>query len=204
MIGFAQQRGEGEETTNPEGRALREGHNNYMFLPERLTQARSAAGLTKLDLARSARVSQNYIVNLEKGDVRNPRLDYLQKIATALQVPLSTFLDLPPTSQQESENDPAMRQLIMDITQLGTVVDNVPAVLHMFAGLRADRIVTIVDLIQVEYRRQNMEPASGKVKGILPVRLFQIDIPDPQGAIVIGEAPSQENEQPPAAGSAAG
>jgi transcriptional regulator with XRE-family HTH domain len=175
-----------------------------MFLPERLTKARSAAGLTKLDLARSARVSQNYIVNLEKGDVRNPRLDYLQKIATALAVPLSTFLDLPPTSQPESESDPAVRQMIEDITQLGTVVDNVPVILHMLAELRADRIVTIVDLIQVEHRRQTMEPTSGKVKGILPVRLFQIDIPDPQGAIVIGEAPSQDNEQPPAAEPAAG
>lgn len=51
-----------------------------------LAQLRKAKGLTQIDLAKKANVTQAYIAMLECGDKTNPSLTILQRLAKALKV----------------------------------------------------------------------------------------------------------------------
>jgi transcriptional regulator with XRE-family HTH domain len=53
---------------------------------------REEQGLTQMELAKKARVTQAYIAQLEGGDKKNPSLDILKKLAKALGVPVTELL----------------------------------------------------------------------------------------------------------------
>jgi transcriptional regulator with XRE-family HTH domain len=64
--------------------------------PKRLSRMlktrREAKGLTQVELAKRARVTQTYIAKLESGDKQNPSLGTLQRLAKALGVPVTELL----------------------------------------------------------------------------------------------------------------
>ena len=57
-----------------------------------LKQIREAKGLSQLDLAKRAKVSQGYLSDLEAGEKKNPGIETLRKIAKALGVPVAELL----------------------------------------------------------------------------------------------------------------
>jgi transcriptional regulator with XRE-family HTH domain len=57
-----------------------------------LKQIREAKGLSQLDLAKRAKVSQGYLSDLEARQKKNPGIETLRKIAKALGVPVTELL----------------------------------------------------------------------------------------------------------------
>jgi transcriptional regulator with XRE-family HTH domain len=57
-----------------------------------LKQIRETKGLSQLDLAKRAKVSQGYLSDLEAGQKKNPGIETLRKIAKALGVPVTELL----------------------------------------------------------------------------------------------------------------
>lgn len=57
-----------------------------------LKQLREKKGLTQVELAKKARVTQAYIAKLETGDKTNPSLVILQRLAKALRVSVTELL----------------------------------------------------------------------------------------------------------------
>jgi transcriptional regulator with XRE-family HTH domain len=53
---------------------------------------RETQGLTQVQLAGKAKVTQAYIAQLESGDKKNPSLDILKRLAKALGVPVMELL----------------------------------------------------------------------------------------------------------------
>ena len=64
-----------------------------MEIGEKIRQIRIKKGLTQKDLAKRLYVSQSYIANYENGN-RKPKIETLQRIAAALDVPIDTFLEV--------------------------------------------------------------------------------------------------------------
>jgi transcriptional regulator with XRE-family HTH domain len=58
-----------------------------------IRRARKAKGMTQLGLARKAKVDQGYLSLLEAGKKKNPGITIIQKLAKALQVPVTTLLE---------------------------------------------------------------------------------------------------------------
>jgi XRE family transcriptional regulator of biofilm formation len=57
-----------------------------------LKMRREEKGLTQIDLAKRARVSQAYVASIEAGTRKNPSLAILQRLAKALGVPVAELL----------------------------------------------------------------------------------------------------------------
>jgi transcriptional regulator with XRE-family HTH domain len=57
-----------------------------------LKELRETKGLTQVELAKKARVTQSYLAELEAGEKTNPSLEVIQRLAKALRVPLSELL----------------------------------------------------------------------------------------------------------------
>jgi transcriptional regulator with XRE-family HTH domain len=53
---------------------------------------RQQKGLTQVQLAKKARVSQAYVASLESGEKKNPSIAALQRLAKALGVPVTELL----------------------------------------------------------------------------------------------------------------
>ena len=64
--------------------------NTLTQLGMRIRYLRKQKGLSQLDLSLEAEVNKNYISDLERG-TRNPSLLVLEKVASALEVDLSTL-----------------------------------------------------------------------------------------------------------------
>ena len=54
---------------------------------------RGAKGLTQVELAEKAQLTQSYLAMLESGERVNPSLDILQRLAKALKVDIGELLD---------------------------------------------------------------------------------------------------------------
>jgi len=65
---------------------------NHRSLGARLNSIRTAKGFTKYRLAKAANISQAYIFRLERGEIKNPRRDTLQKLAHGLGISLSELI----------------------------------------------------------------------------------------------------------------
>ena len=61
-------------------------------LGKMLKGIRETQGLTQVQLAGKAKVTQAYIAQLESGDKKNPSLDILKRLAKALGVPVMELL----------------------------------------------------------------------------------------------------------------
>lgn len=58
-----------------------------------LREMRDGKGLTQVELAKRAKVTQAYIALLEAGDKKNPSLAILHRLAKALGVPVTKLLE---------------------------------------------------------------------------------------------------------------
>ncbi len=57
-----------------------------------IKKLRQSKGLTQVQLAKRAKVTQAYVAYLEAGEKRNPSLDTLKRLARALGVPVRELL----------------------------------------------------------------------------------------------------------------
>jgi transcriptional regulator with XRE-family HTH domain len=58
-----------------------------------LKRLRETRGLTQVQLATRARISQSYLAELERGGKTSPSLAVLRRLARALNIPPSALLD---------------------------------------------------------------------------------------------------------------
>ena len=58
-----------------------------------LREFREAKGLTQVEVAKKAGVTQPYIAKLESGDKKNPSLAILKRLAKALGVPVEELVE---------------------------------------------------------------------------------------------------------------
>jgi XRE family transcriptional regulator, master regulator for biofilm formation len=59
----------------------------------RLKRLRIESGLTQVDLAKKARVTQGYIAQLERGIQKDPSLSTLRRLAKALKVSVAELVE---------------------------------------------------------------------------------------------------------------
>ncbi len=64
-----------------------------MALKDRLKEERRRAGLTQRELAAAAGVGVNTIARIESGDIEEPRVSSLRKLATALGLRVRDLLE---------------------------------------------------------------------------------------------------------------
>lgn len=70
---------------------------DYRSLGSRLNSIRINKGLTKYRLAKLSGISQAYIYRVERGEIKNPRRDTLQKLAYGLGISLTELIgEVPP------------------------------------------------------------------------------------------------------------
>jgi len=62
-------------------------------LAQMLKDLRKKRGLTQIELAKRAKITQPYIVDLERGDKLNPSLDVLRRLAKALKCSISELVE---------------------------------------------------------------------------------------------------------------
>jgi transcriptional regulator with XRE-family HTH domain len=62
-------------------------------LGKQLTRLRTQRGISQAQLARISGVSQTYVNSLELGKQKNPGIETLRKLATALGVPVTALLE---------------------------------------------------------------------------------------------------------------
>jgi transcriptional regulator with XRE-family HTH domain len=62
-------------------------------LKSSVKRLRTKCGLTQVELAKKARVTQTYVAKLEGGDRVNPSLPVLKRLAKALGVPVTRLLE---------------------------------------------------------------------------------------------------------------
>ena len=58
-----------------------------------IKRLRTERGLTQVELAKKAKVTQTYVAKIEGGDRGNPSLPVLQRLARALGVPVTALLE---------------------------------------------------------------------------------------------------------------
>lgn len=63
----------------------------YILIGSKLKEIRLAKGISLSELSRLAHVSKSYISDIERGIRENPSSDILEKLSTALNVPVSEF-----------------------------------------------------------------------------------------------------------------
>jgi len=62
-------------------------------LAQMLKEHRKKKGLTQIQLAKRAKITQPYIVGLERGDKLNPSLAVLQRLAKALKITVAELVE---------------------------------------------------------------------------------------------------------------
>lgn len=62
-----------------------------MYL-KNLSKLRKAKGLTQEGLARKANISYHTLIKLESGGIKNPKIETVIKLASALEISLDTLL----------------------------------------------------------------------------------------------------------------
>ena len=58
-----------------------------------IKRLRTERGLTQVELAKKAKVTQTYVAKIEGGDRVNPSLPVLKRLAKALGVPVTVLLE---------------------------------------------------------------------------------------------------------------
>jgi len=85
-----------------------------MAVGDRIRVLREEKGWTQNHLAVVAKVPQPTIWRLEKGDITNPKMDILKKLALALEVPVDVLIGGPrqPTSSDEAGAKDLMPEVV--------------------------------------------------------------------------------------------
>ncbi|MEE0203498.1 MAG: helix-turn-helix transcriptional regulator [Muricomes sp.] len=92
-----------------------------MSFSDNVKKLRTQKGMSQQSLAKKAGVSQTAVYQWEKG-IRSPKIEQLQKIAAALNVPISTFIDdlseaqrIKSTWEWIQDNDQKRMEIITEI-----------------------------------------------------------------------------------------
>lgn len=70
-------------------------HKARVFNPSQLTELRTRRGWSQQELASRAKVTPSFISKLEKYRIEQPSMRHLQKVADALQIPLTSLMNRP-------------------------------------------------------------------------------------------------------------
>jgi len=86
--------------------------------------SRKAAGLTQAKLAEMTDLSDNFIALVERGQ-RSPSIHTLDKIATALDIPLAEFFQFEEADPEKTNAEQALRKLIegRDVDEITFIED---------------------------------------------------------------------------------
>src|SRR5262245_40660217 len=120
-----------------------------------LKRLRDEAGMSLTDLAIKSKVSRSYISHIERGRIRNPRLEMSVKLATGLGVTLTRLLE-----EDLSETQQALRDAPRTYPLEGDVIDvvlkyllrlsiyDVPGTLEKWAALPERKQQAVADMIR--------------------------------------------------------
>ncbi|GIP40331.1 transcriptional regulator [Paenibacillus sp. J31TS4] len=86
------------------------------MIGNRIHLLRKEKGFTLTELAEQAQVAKSYLSNVERGVQSNPSIQFVEKIAAALQVPLDAILT---GTAAEEELDPEWQELVHEAMASG-------------------------------------------------------------------------------------
>ncbi|AZN39492.1 helix-turn-helix domain-containing protein [Paenibacillus albus] len=86
---------------------------------KRIQQFRTERGMSLSELAERADIAKSYISSVERGLQSNPSIQFLEKIATALDVPIHTIIYGPAAAEVEQTLDGDWQQLLRDAMASG-------------------------------------------------------------------------------------
>lgn len=91
------------------------------MIGERVTKYRLAKGLSLSELADRAGVAKSYLSSIERNIQSNPSVQFLEKIATVLNIPVETFLieDVTTSSEVSEVLDQEWADLVREAMALG-------------------------------------------------------------------------------------
>lgn len=142
-----------------------------MEIGETLRRLRDERGWTQYRLAKRAGLSPSYIHKLEAGKHPRPSSETVGKLARALGVPTSELTGekeetLGPAgvlTRREREVEIVIRGILQDVVHLGAHIEDMPALMRMWASLSSSQAIVIADLIAAMYARSRLNE-SGEVK----------------------------------------
>ena len=135
-----------------------------MKIGERIREARKEKGLSQVELGKLLKVTQQMIAQYEKGD-RTPKKDTLEKIAEALEVPLTQLMDF-----KYNLNIPGVDSAMYDFSNEET--QQVIELLNDYEKLNdkgRNKVVELAsDLTHVKKYRKDYEPELEQLQVKLP------------------------------------
>ncbi|MDH4421312.1 MULTISPECIES: helix-turn-helix domain-containing protein [Bacillus] len=87
------------------------------MIGERIKRLRLQKGISLTELAEKAGVAKSYISSIERNLQKNPSIQFLEKIAAVLQIPIDTLLHDETT--KETNLDSEWTQLVKDAMNSG-------------------------------------------------------------------------------------
>ncbi|MFJ8527322.1 helix-turn-helix domain-containing protein [Bacillus sp. NPDC094106] len=75
------------------------------MIGERIKRLRLQRGISLTELAEKAGVAKSYISSIERNLQKNPSIQFLEKIATVLQIPIDTLLHDEATSKSQLDSE---------------------------------------------------------------------------------------------------
>jgi XRE family transcriptional regulator of biofilm formation len=99
-------------------------NNTYVIIPsfkgrsdmigKRVQQLRKEKGMSLTELAERAGVAKSYISSLERDIQKNPSIQFLEKIAGVLKVPVDRLIDPDEASEKDREVDHEWYEIIKE------------------------------------------------------------------------------------------
>ncbi|MGR5986017.1 helix-turn-helix domain-containing protein [Bacillus cytotoxicus] len=87
------------------------------MIGERIKRLRLQRGISLTELAEKAGVAKSYISSIERNLQQNPSIQFLEKIATVLQIPIDTLLH--DTTPLENQLDSEWTHLVKEAMNSG-------------------------------------------------------------------------------------
>ncbi|MCS7461038.1 helix-turn-helix domain-containing protein [Paenibacillus doosanensis] len=89
------------------------------MIGKRVQQLRKEKGLSITELAERAGVAKSYISSLERDIQKNPSIQFLEKIAAVLKVPIDSLIEQEESSYKEPELDKEWYDMIKEAMASG-------------------------------------------------------------------------------------
>jgi XRE family transcriptional regulator of biofilm formation len=89
------------------------------MIGKRVQQLRKEKGMSLTELAERAGVAKSYISKLERDIQKNPSIEFLEKIAAVLNVPVNRLIDSEEPAANDNEFDQEWYDIIKDAMSSG-------------------------------------------------------------------------------------
>lgn len=89
------------------------------MIGEKIKLYRNRMGLSLTELAKRAGVAKSYLSSIERNQQANPSIQFLEKIAAVLKVPMDVFIHEDEFGERESHLDPEWEALIEEAMRSG-------------------------------------------------------------------------------------